>query len=379
MKMKKKLVAAVLAMVLVFSLLPAVAVNANEIPVRVTIDGQEVRFAGQGPVVISGSTFVPVRGVFELLGFTVEWDGANQQATLMSDSHVVVLTIGSNTFTTNGINQNLGAPVRLIGGSTMLPLRAVIESIGHSVSWDGAAQTVLITTAVPPPAQEPTPTPPPANEEPGYPEEADEPVEPAALLPSDVTVGDIIQFGGYDWRVLEVRNNQALLLSEYVLFNRAFGSGHWPNSDIRYYLNNDFLGRFNPQDQARIASTTLPPAVNRWVGRGSHGGATDRIFLLSIEDVVRYFGDSGRFANPGPHVGAPNGPPLPREAFMITDEFNEARIAWDLQGSATRWWLRTQGTWTSDAIYVCDIGTVYMRGVSVNGLAGIRPALWLNL
>ena len=160
MKIMKKLLAVVMVMVLVISLLPAAVVNAN-VPITVTIDGQAVQFVGQGPVVVGGRTLVPARGVFELLGFVVAWDGAIQQVTLTSDSHVVVLTIGSATFTTNGVGHTLDAPAQVMAGSTMLPLRAVIESIGHSVGWDGATQTVLITTAASLLIQEPTPPQPP--------------------------------------------------------------------------------------------------------------------------------------------------------------------------------------------------------------------------
>ena len=174
MKIKRKIFAVVMAMALVFSLLPATAVNAIE-PISVTIDGVAVQFAAQGPVVIGGRTLVPVRGVFELLGFAVDWDGAIQQATLTSDSHVVVLTIGSATFTTNGVSHTLDAPAQVIGGSTMLPLRAVIESVGHSVDWDAATQTVLVVTAAPPPVVDPEP---PTDyedpEEPEYPEYPEE-------------------------------------------------------------------------------------------------------------------------------------------------------------------------------------------------------------
>ena len=178
MKIKKKLFSVVLAMVLVFSLLPAAAVNANE-PVSVTIDGQLVQFVGQGPVIIDGNTLVPVRGVFEVLGFTADWDGVAQQATLISANYVVVLTIGSNTFTTNGVSQTLEVPAQLIGGSTMLPLRAVIESVGHSVAWDGQTWTVLITTAAPPPP----------NEEPELPTDYDEEAYQEEVYPTEEEPG----------------------------------------------------------------------------------------------------------------------------------------------------------------------------------------------
>jgi hypothetical protein len=54
-------------LVLFFIFVSAVTIYADEI--RVTIDGREVNFEGQNPVIVDGRTLIPVRGVFEELGF----------------------------------------------------------------------------------------------------------------------------------------------------------------------------------------------------------------------------------------------------------------------------------------------------------------------
>jgi len=117
----------------------------NEI--TVTIDGTPVNFAGQPPATVSGRTLVPARGVFEALGFAASWSPATQQATLTRGNDTIVLTIGSATFTHNGVNRTLDVPAQIIGGRTMLPLRAVLESVGgYGMRWDAATRTVVITT-----------------------------------------------------------------------------------------------------------------------------------------------------------------------------------------------------------------------------------------
>ena len=90
-----------------------------------------------------------MRGVFEQLGFIVSWNGDLRQATLTNDNFSVILTIGSDIFTTNGINHTLDVPAQIVSGSTMLPIRAVLESVGYYLDWDSATRTVLITTAPP--------------------------------------------------------------------------------------------------------------------------------------------------------------------------------------------------------------------------------------
>jgi hypothetical protein len=112
--------------------------------IRVTVDGERVIFTDQVPVIVDGRTLVPVRGVFEHLGFDVDWQ--TPTATLSGGAYVIVISIGSADFTTNAAPHTLDVPAQLIGGRTMLPIRAVSESVGHSVEWDAATRTVIITT-----------------------------------------------------------------------------------------------------------------------------------------------------------------------------------------------------------------------------------------
>ncbi|MDR2183246.1 MAG: copper amine oxidase N-terminal domain-containing protein, partial [Clostridiales bacterium] len=138
----RKLIAAIL--ILAFVAAPAIA-YAND-NIGVTIDGQPVVFAGQPPAIVDGRTLVPVRGVFEQLGFDVNWDGATRRAILTRGGTEVVIPVGSAAFTVNGARHGLDVPAQIIGGSTMLPIRDVLESVGYAVGWDDATRTVVITT-----------------------------------------------------------------------------------------------------------------------------------------------------------------------------------------------------------------------------------------
>ena len=139
---KKHICVLALLAVLVFSPL---AIHASSLTVE--LDSTEIPFAGQGPVIVDSRTFVPVRGVFEAMGFDVDWIGATSTAVLTRGNDIIEISIGETTFTVNGVSLPLDAPARLIGGSTMLPLRAVLESVGYELDFDGATQTVLITSA----------------------------------------------------------------------------------------------------------------------------------------------------------------------------------------------------------------------------------------
>jgi len=135
------------ALLLTFALVPLTAyASSTNSEIRVTIDGTPVNFAQQAPVIVENRTLVPVRGVFEQLGFAVTWDDATRAATLTRSDYTIVITIGSNVFTTNGTRHTLDVPAQIINDATMLPLRAVLESIGYRLDWVPATRTVLIMT-----------------------------------------------------------------------------------------------------------------------------------------------------------------------------------------------------------------------------------------
>jgi hypothetical protein len=156
--MKKRIASLAMALLLAFALVPDGAIFAND-TINVTIDGAPVSFEGQPPVIVDGRTLVPVRGVFEMLGFEVNWNNDTRQATLSSADYTVVLTVGSATFTTNGASHTLDVPAQLIGGRTMVPIRLPLEAVGFNVGWDNVTRTVLITSSGTAPTPAPTPVP----------------------------------------------------------------------------------------------------------------------------------------------------------------------------------------------------------------------------
>jgi hypothetical protein len=120
-------------------------------PIKVAVNGQYVDFNGQNPVIIDGRTLIPVRGVFEYLGFSVDWNSDSQQVFIINDDYTVVMAIGDNEFTTNGESHNMDVPSQIISGRTMLPIRAVLESVGYYIEWEDTTRTITINTQHSPP------------------------------------------------------------------------------------------------------------------------------------------------------------------------------------------------------------------------------------
>jgi outer membrane protein TolC len=115
--------------------------------VSVTIDGK-VQNYDPAPEIVNGRTIVPLRGVFEALGATVNWDPTTQNVTATKGSTNVQLTIGSYSAEINGMPTMLDQKPELLSGRTMVPLRFVSEALGAVVRWHEESNTVAIYTNV---------------------------------------------------------------------------------------------------------------------------------------------------------------------------------------------------------------------------------------
>lgn len=193
---------------------------------------------------------------------------------------------------------------------------------------------------------------------------------------ASVEVGGTVQLGGYDWRVLDVQEGKALLLSEKVLSRRAYhpvgGEITWEESDIRDYLNGTFYQEtFSSEEKEQILESALENKSNSQYGTGGGNDTTDKVFLLSAKEVEKYIPDSAD------------------------------RIAKDIEtGESVLWWLRTPGRGKEYAANVGTTGYVDYHGILVveagnnenTGLTGaasgdyassvdggVRPALWLKI
>ncbi|WP_051541117.1 LysM peptidoglycan-binding domain-containing protein [Caldalkalibacillus mannanilyticus] len=115
--------------------------------ITITIDGITQTFHPQ-PIIINGSTFIPIRGVSEALGASVAWNGRERSVEIVKDDVRIVFTIGATIALVNGKQVAIPAS-QIIQGSTYVPIRFLSETMGLEVHWDASSRTVQITTPQP--------------------------------------------------------------------------------------------------------------------------------------------------------------------------------------------------------------------------------------
>jgi LAS superfamily LD-carboxypeptidase LdcB len=110
----------------------------------VVIEGEPVLFK-LAPFIDNGRIQVPLRDVFEAVGAEVRWDGKAHSITAEKDSTEIKIIIGGRAFI-DGQEVKLNTPARIIEGYTMVPLRFAAESMDCKVDWNGATETVTISS-----------------------------------------------------------------------------------------------------------------------------------------------------------------------------------------------------------------------------------------
>jgi hypothetical protein len=114
--------------------------------INVSVNGEPVHFQGTRPREMNGRVLVPLRGVLEKMGATVDWMPATQTVVASKGDMEINLPIGSRIARVNDREVRLDVPATTIAGSTMVPLRFVSEALGADVTWRAASNTVMINT-----------------------------------------------------------------------------------------------------------------------------------------------------------------------------------------------------------------------------------------
>ena len=184
----------------------------------------------------------------------------------------------------------------------------------------------------------------------------------------------LIPFGKYNWYVLDEQEDRLLVITEKVIEKRSYHNPNcdttWETCGMRKYLNEEFCDSFSDTDRDRIIETENENNDNPWDNTNGGNSTSDRIFLLSISEVVKYFGDSGKLQT---KQFGPKG-----EAWWFDDQYSSNRSA--KYGSKNAWWwLRSPGYIGSHAAYIRTNGDVHIHGEGFKGNGGgVRPVLWLR-
>ncbi len=123
-----------------------VAKGTND-PAQVYINDEYLE-SDVAPVIINGRTMMPMRAVFETLGAQIVWDDTTKTVTGTKEDTSVQIKIEDETAIVDGEKIILDVPATIVEGRTLVPVRFVSEVLGCQVGWDEVEKRVNVT-AVP--------------------------------------------------------------------------------------------------------------------------------------------------------------------------------------------------------------------------------------
>ena len=109
----------------------------------VEVNGEKVETES---VILNGRTLVPVRGVFEKLGFDVEWDAHYKKAIFDNGQQQIEIRAGLSYFNAGDKIITPDVPQQIISDRLYIPLRAVAEATGAEVDWKADEKCAVIKT-----------------------------------------------------------------------------------------------------------------------------------------------------------------------------------------------------------------------------------------
>ena len=202
------------------------------------------------------------------------------------------------------------------------------------------------------------------------------------------------------WRVIELDADEAMLIADREMdcaqYNRETADVSWKACTLRSFLNgydgtqnaagisfadnpgeSFFKTAFSEEEQEAILAKTVENPDNSYYGTECGEDTSDKVFILSADEVF-----SGE--NAGRHGFYPGGGvDDPARRFRPT-MYAMARGTWyspveDYRGNGF-WFMRTNGYTSSSVTYICDFGYIYNRGTDVScNDSGVLPAIRVDL
>lgn len=204
------------------------------------------------------------------------------------------------------------------------------------------------------------------------------------------------------WEILEKRGTRLLLISEFCLdwnfYNgncMLFGPSAdttWENSTIREDLNSSFLEEsFIPREKAMIVTAEIKTMPNPICGNNPGKVTHDKVFLLSYDEVLKYYSKRDGEPLSDDEIYRLNGEIISkREQFFNVGNFaarsdilmfqKHSDNKFEIYREDYQWWLRTPGSTQKEVAVINEYGEIDFGGVSSSAdEIGIRPAMWIDL
>lgn len=137
-----------LTVMLVVVFVPTTTVFAHQTANGVVVNGKDLSLDVKPIINKRGVTLVPARAIIESLGFEVVWDKSSGKVTATNGNDKLVLTVGKEDENYyNGVRIYTSTPAQIIDGRTLVPVRLSAELFDFDVDWNNSTRKVIINSS----------------------------------------------------------------------------------------------------------------------------------------------------------------------------------------------------------------------------------------
>ncbi len=112
--------------------------------VYVSYNEEKVYFDTVVPIIYSDKTYLPLRALMETMGFTVSWEADTGIVTCVKGSRVVTISPAGEIVVNGVASSTVAEPINM-NGSNIVPARVIAEAVNAQVEWNSDTRTVEIT------------------------------------------------------------------------------------------------------------------------------------------------------------------------------------------------------------------------------------------
>jgi len=117
---------------------------------KLTVNSKQATVNGESkqldvaPLVLNGTTYVPVRVILDAFGGTAGWDNTTKKVSVLRGDSYLELTVNQKGYWNNGLRTESQVSPIIRSGRTLVPLRLVSEQLGLVVNWDQKSKSITI-------------------------------------------------------------------------------------------------------------------------------------------------------------------------------------------------------------------------------------------
>ncbi|KNY27651.1 stalk domain-containing protein [Pseudobacteroides cellulosolvens] len=118
--------------------------------VKLTVDKPVIENGGSianidaAPKIIGGRTLLPIRAVVEAFDGKIDWNATDKKITISIGSSKIQMWINKKNVIVNNGSKTIDVPPQIIEGRTFVPVRFVSENAGLKVDWEASTKTITI-------------------------------------------------------------------------------------------------------------------------------------------------------------------------------------------------------------------------------------------